>query len=483
MFGNKSELKKDGVTQNVRYYHGNYEKLDTYTGGVVTATKHIYYFSGGNGLCAIATIEGSNPAVTYNYVYTDHLGSILKLTNNIGVVTAEQSFDAWGRLRNPNNWNDYSSTGTAQPIGSPLGVGGGNGWLTRGYTGHEHVPQVDLINMNGRMYDALLGRMLSPDCYVQDATSTQAYNRYSYVMNNPLKYTDPSGWIAYNKQREYAMEPDPNNYRSGTGGSVGNWGFYANGGASSYNYSGPYSLYASNPAQYASTYGSQTWMQQETASAYEAQKKERERAEQIKNGLTYNAKKGELGYWRENNGYESSIVRGNTYDGAVISNISVGLIWMPLEEESQKGSNLGNWFSGFDFGAGIYSEYGHNHTTYKTTKGVEKNIFKVNGEIRSARAAKFAKTSNLVRGLSLAGSAISTTYTGIEIMNTLDAGKEVSGWKYADFTIGFAGTASGAILMAGLVTNPVGLTILGAVGTGALLYGGARLGYQLIFEP
>jgi RHS repeat-associated protein len=252
---NKSELKKDGVTQKVRYYHGNYEKLDTYTGGVVTATKHIYYISGGNGLCAIATKEGSNPAVTYNYVYTDHLGSILKLTNSTGTVTAEQSFDAWGRLRNPNNWNDYSVAGTAQPIGSPLGAGGGGGWLTRGYTGHEHVPQVDLINMNGRMYDALLGRMLSPDRYVQDATSTQAYNRYSYVMNNPLKYTDPSGWIAYNKQREYAMEPDANNYRSTTGGSVGNWGFYANSGASSYNYSGPYSLYASNPAQYASTYG------------------------------------------------------------------------------------------------------------------------------------------------------------------------------------------------------------------------------------
>jgi pyocin large subunit-like protein len=126
--------------------------------------------------------------------------------------------------------------------------------------------------MNGRMYDALLGRMLSPDRYVQDATSTQAYNRYSYVMNNPLKYTDPSGWIAYNKQREHAIEPDPNNYRSGTGGSVGNWGFYANGGASGYNYSGPYSLYASNPAQYASTYGSQTWMQQATTAAYEAQK-------------------------------------------------------------------------------------------------------------------------------------------------------------------------------------------------------------------
>lgn len=48
--------------------------------------------------------------------------------------------------------------------------------------------------MNGRLYDPLIGRMLSPDNYVADATNTQDYNRYSYVANNPLKYTDPSGW-------------------------------------------------------------------------------------------------------------------------------------------------------------------------------------------------------------------------------------------------------------------------------------------------
>ncbi len=67
------------------------------------------------------------------------------------------------------------------------------GWLLRGYTGHEHLPEFNLINMNGRMYDPLIARMLSPDNYVQSASSTQAYNRYSYAYNNPLKYTDPSG--------------------------------------------------------------------------------------------------------------------------------------------------------------------------------------------------------------------------------------------------------------------------------------------------
>ena len=64
-------------------------------------------------------------------------------------------------------------------------------WLYRGYTGHEHLDPFALINMNGRMYDPLNGRMLSVDNYVQGGT--QGYNRYSYALNNPLKYTDPSG--------------------------------------------------------------------------------------------------------------------------------------------------------------------------------------------------------------------------------------------------------------------------------------------------
>jgi RHS repeat-associated protein len=47
--------------------------------------------------------------------------------------------------------------------------------------------------MNGRLYDPVAGKMLSPDNYIQASEFTQSYNRYSYVFNNPLKYVDPSG--------------------------------------------------------------------------------------------------------------------------------------------------------------------------------------------------------------------------------------------------------------------------------------------------
>jgi FG-GAP repeat protein len=83
----------------------------------------------------------------------------------------EASYDAWGK-----------QTIKFNKIG-----------LQRGYTGHEMLNDFDIINMNGRLYDSVLGRFLSPDNLVQMPGNAQRYNRYSYCLNNPLKCTDPSG--------------------------------------------------------------------------------------------------------------------------------------------------------------------------------------------------------------------------------------------------------------------------------------------------
>ena len=66
----------------------------------------------------------------------------------------------------------------------------------RGFTGHEMLDDLGLVHMNGRIYDPLLGRMLSADITVQSPGSLQSYNRYSYVNNNPLRFTDPSGFAS-----------------------------------------------------------------------------------------------------------------------------------------------------------------------------------------------------------------------------------------------------------------------------------------------
>lgn len=188
----KMEYLNGGTLQKTNYYIGNYEKIVTATNDVT----ELHYIAGGDGLAAIHVITTPNTqSSTHNtfYTYTDYQGSILALTDEAGTVVLERNFDAWGRLRNVDDWSYIDPS----PLG---GAGGGFSWLTRGYTGHEHLPPLSggagvgsLINMNGRMYDPLVARMLSPDNYVQSPFNTQSYNRYSYVINNPLKYTDPSG--------------------------------------------------------------------------------------------------------------------------------------------------------------------------------------------------------------------------------------------------------------------------------------------------
>ena len=89
--------------------------------------------------------------------------------------------------------------------------------LDRGYTGHEHLLSVGLINMNARLYDPALHRFLQPDNFVQDPFNTQNFNRYGYVLNNPLLYIDPTG--------EYGEEGLTPNQQRGLGGLLGSLGY------------------------------------------------------------------------------------------------------------------------------------------------------------------------------------------------------------------------------------------------------------------
>jgi len=112
--------------------------------------------------------------------------------------TERQSYDAWGARRNGESWAPAKGqVGQAVP-GQPSEEREGSN-LARGYTGHEMLDDVGLVHMNGRLYDPALGRMCAADPYVQTPENLQNYNRYSYVLNNPLSQIDPSGhfieWI------------------------------------------------------------------------------------------------------------------------------------------------------------------------------------------------------------------------------------------------------------------------------------------------
>ncbi|MGS0535662.1 RHS repeat domain-containing protein [Pseudoalteromonas sp. SaAl2] len=66
----------------------------------------------------------------------------------------------------------------------------------RGFTDHEHLDDVEFIHMNGRVYDYNLGRFMSVDPIIQSPTNSQSINPYSYIMNNPLSGTDPTGYAS-----------------------------------------------------------------------------------------------------------------------------------------------------------------------------------------------------------------------------------------------------------------------------------------------
>jgi RHS repeat-associated protein len=115
------------------------------------------------------------------YFHFDQIGSIAAVTNDAGGLLQGLAYEAFGKRRSPD--------GTPDPFNAILGTA-----TDRGFTGHEHLDEIGLIHMNGRVYDPLLGRFMTADPTVQSAENLQTYNRYSYAGNNPLAFVDPTGY-------------------------------------------------------------------------------------------------------------------------------------------------------------------------------------------------------------------------------------------------------------------------------------------------
>ena len=143
--------------------------------------------------------EVGNPSQGYyEYYHKDHLGSVVaRTTDKPGDSGQFESFDPWG-VRLLDAWDGV-------PIDRTYGYTNVN---VSGFTGHEHLDTVGIVHMNGRVYDPEIGRFLSPDPLVQAPYNTQSYNRYSYVFNNPLSYTDPTGYQSQGaNQNDYEEIP------------------------------------------------------------------------------------------------------------------------------------------------------------------------------------------------------------------------------------------------------------------------------------
>jgi RHS repeat-associated protein len=169
-----------------------YERTTYVTSGT---QEHVHFLyaggaHGGNAFAVHVVTDDGAPAKN-RYNHFDHLGSVTATTDDTGQVfdptrsgttPTVLAYDAWGARRSLDG-SAASSTSLTSPVGH------------REFTSHETIPNVGLVNMNGRVYDPELGRFLTPDPTVQFLADLQSYNRYSYTANNPLRYTDPTGYF------------------------------------------------------------------------------------------------------------------------------------------------------------------------------------------------------------------------------------------------------------------------------------------------
>gem|GEM_PF-1941960 len=162
---NRVYRSRNGITT---FYLGQWEEDST-------GVKKQYYSFGGS---TVAMRDSSTNAVTY--LHSDHLGSVSLATTSNGNIASQQYFDPWGKVKS-----------------------GGIGQTSLNYTG-QRLDGTGLLYYNARYYDPALGKFLTPD-NITPGTDSQSYNRYTYVKNNPLKYSDPTGHY-YNKPYEAAVE-------------------------------------------------------------------------------------------------------------------------------------------------------------------------------------------------------------------------------------------------------------------------------------
>ncbi len=163
---------------------GHYE--ETRYASEIVETRYTLY-GGGQPIGEVLNFGDAAPAQT-RYFHSDHQGSITAVTNSDGAVLTRYRYDPWGK----------------QTV--VFGSNGGFAKTRQGHTGHEMLDG-GLTHMNGRLYDPVLARFVSADPIVDNPYDLQSLNRYTYVLNNPLYYTDPTGFSAWTDFRDGFLKP------------------------------------------------------------------------------------------------------------------------------------------------------------------------------------------------------------------------------------------------------------------------------------
>ena len=186
-----TRIAKRGPTQTTLYAGDLYECVGTTpgVGATLQCNEQRFKISNGSKLVTVVTRDTFNNDAA-KYVQSDFLGSSTLVTDATGAVAESRTFGPFGATT-----SDFSTT----PVRA-------------GYTGQEEDPELGLVNMGGRLYDANVARFLTPDPLVAQPFDPLGLNRFSYALNNPLRFTDPTGYSTCDADGVgcYTPDPDPN---------------------------------------------------------------------------------------------------------------------------------------------------------------------------------------------------------------------------------------------------------------------------------
>jgi RHS repeat-associated protein len=175
----RTQLTSGGVTETTYHVGREFQKV------ITASTDYRHYIYVGSRSVAIYSrlSTGTN---TLRYVLEDHQSSATNLLSSAGTSIVKENFSAFGNRRNPTTWSGAPSAADLTAI---------NNITREAYTWQTALGAMGLNHMNGRVQDSISGRFLSPDPLVQDPDFTQSYNRYAYVVNNPMTLNDPNGFM------------------------------------------------------------------------------------------------------------------------------------------------------------------------------------------------------------------------------------------------------------------------------------------------
>jgi RHS repeat-associated protein len=211
---NRATSLSKGVTTQTFAYEPNGQRFYQYQS---STNEHTFYLYGGvyqdtrigaagtgyrKTQVTDAVQHTKDPTGVEQYLYfrRDGLGSIDAILNSAGGVVDTLGYDPYGSRR-MSDWSaDINSTELNEILNNA------NMRTKRGFTDHEHLDLVDVVHMNGRIYDPRFGRFLNADPIVVDPFNSQAHNRYAYVRGSPLSRTDPSGFAEDDPIEEVVVE-------------------------------------------------------------------------------------------------------------------------------------------------------------------------------------------------------------------------------------------------------------------------------------